>query len=422
MRIAIYHNLHSGGAKRVVAEQSRRLAARHHVHLFSLSSADLAFADEAHTAASGGAVTIQRFSPLPMARSPLGRINPLLGLLNVARLDALARRTAALIDRQGFDVVLVHPCQVTQAPLLLRWLRTPALYYCHELPRRLYEPEVPRPYKVRGRLRRALDRVDPLQPGCEVLLRRLDRLSARRAARIATNSTYTRDNIVAAYGTLADVCYQGVDATRFRPVPYGGREPFVLSVGALTPAKGFDFIIEVVGTLPATERPALVLVSNYQVPEERRFLTELARQRGVTLDCRVGVSEVELQSLYARAGCVAYAPVREPFGLVALEAMAAGAPLIGVAEGGVIETIVPGTSGLLAPREALAFGHRLSEVLGSPESASQLGDRARQHILAYWTWEKHITQLELLLSSIARRPAFAPRLGRGRRTAGTADH
>jgi glycosyltransferase involved in cell wall biosynthesis len=126
----------------------------------------------------------------------------------------------------------------------------------------------------------------------------------------------------------------------------------------------------------------------------------------------VNISEPELRDLYARAGCVAYAPVREPFGLVALEAMAAAAPLVAVNEGGLAETIIPDVTGIVAPRESSAFGQAITCLLNNPAQAEHLGNAARRHVSTIWTWEQHITHLEQLLADTAHqhttRPIYSP--------------
>ena len=232
-------------------------------------------------------------------------------------------------------------------PLVLSWLRTPSLYYCHELPRRLYEGRIYCPYTRSGRMRILADKIDPLPPLNRILLKFIDRHNARRATRIAVNSHFTWNNVRLAYKCEASICPPGVAAGKFQPKEQK-REGFVLSVGALTPMKGFDFLVESLSTLPVDERPRLIIVSNYQEPAELLYLQTLAEQYAVNLTCYCNLSDEELLRLYVRAGCVAYAPVREPFGLVAIEAMAAGAPLVGVNEGGVCETIVDGQTGILA--------------------------------------------------------------------------
>lgn len=411
LRIAVFHNLHSGGAKRVTSEHLRRLGQRHHVTLYSLREADHSFAQTSEDARAEP--VLEGFRPWPWLPSPFGRLNTLVGMANVARLDRLARRLAVAIDGGNFDVVLAHPCQVTQAPLVLRWLRTPSLYYCHELPRSLYEPVVKRPWGERSAVQRAVDRIDPLPAFCRRYYRAVDRLAAQSATSIAVNSHFTGSNVHSAYGRYAEVCSPGVDGESFQPL-VGERRRSVLSVGALTPAKGFDFLVEAVATIPPTSRPPVVIISNYQDQREAAYLTTLASVRAVALQLLVGVTDVELQQWYAQAGCVAYTPVGEPFGLVPLEAMAMSAPLVSVSEGGPAETVIDGVTGLLAPREPEVFGKAVSRILDDAAYATRLGAAARSYVRTTWTWERHVQRLEEILittaSRLKGRPATAPGL------------
>lgn len=395
MRIAIYHNLHSGGAKRVLDTQLAYLAPCHQVTVYSLKGA----AVPKVTSVDYRLHTLP-YRPLPMARRPFGRLNPLVRMIDLLRLEHVSRSIAAEIDREKFDVVLVHPCQITQAPLIMQWLRTPAVYVCQELPRQYYEPMPSRPYYERGGLARAMDTLDPFPKGHLAAMRIVDRQSALQASVVAANSRYSQQNIEAAYGRQVHICYPGVDSRAFAPAGCR-RERVVLSVGALTPLKGFDFIVEALATLPVDERPRLLVISNYQEGQEREYLEALAATKQVQLELRASVSDAELQAAYSVAGCVAYAPLREPFGLVALEAMAAGAPLVAVAEGGVAETVIDGETGLVAAREPVAFGRALQQMLASQQRAEQLAAAARRHVQSYWTLERHVNDLEHLLALAA---------------------
>ena len=406
LRIAVYHNLHSGGAKRVTAEHLRRLSERHDVTLYSLRDADHAFAASDRDGNSSHAVKLYDYTPKPWLGSPFGRWNTVIGVQNIHKMDVLCRTIANDIDIAKHDVVLAHPCQMTNAPTVLKWLKTPSLYYLHELQRRYYEPRIRRPYDTdsapsgRSGMRRVLNQIDPLIGYNRRGFVSLDVAAARAATRIATNSDYTRLNAEAAYKRDVTVCYQGVDATQFAPTMSARREQVrervVLSVGSLTASKGFDFVVQAMGTLPADAngcRPPLVIISNFQEQAEREYITELAKQHKVPLTCRVNVSDAELREWYARVGCVAYAPVREPFGLVALEAMAAGAPLVAVAEGGVRESVIDGLTGLVAPREPVAFGRAIQSLLDDLARAQTQALRAREHVVTNWTWAKHMEQL-----------------------------
>jgi len=390
LRIAIFHNLHSGGAKRTLYEEARRLAERHHLNLYTLSSADSDFCDVRPYMHE---INIYDFEPGPMFSSPFGRLNRGVRTLDLLRLKRLARRIAADIDASGYDVVFVHPSQYTQSPLVLQFLHTPTVYYCHEPLRRLYEPPVPRPYRKQSLGLRMLDTVDPLLRAYRLALRRADWASLRSATRVLTNSRFTRENVIRNYGVDAVVCSLGIDTDAFRPLglPHDGT---VLSVGALTSNKGFDFIIEGLARISKEQRPSLVIISNYAEPRERAYLEGLAAEQDVAVTFRVGADDEELVEAYNRAALVVYAPVREPLGLVPLEAMACGTPVVGVREGGVAETVQHGETGLLVERRPEALAQALQRLLDNRPLARRLGEQGRQHVCEMWGWSRAVDLLE----------------------------
>lgn len=398
MRIAIFHNLHSGGAKRVVVQEARLLSQRHDITVITMEHADRNFGEDERSERVAGLTFRENY--LPMLHSPLGRLNPMIRLINLQRLENAEKKAAARIDDLKYDVVLIHPCQVTQTPVLLKYIRTPNVYYSQELPRRLYEPVIQRPYHKRSSYRRILDRIDPLPRLYDRRLKSVDRNAVLKSNAILTNSNFTRQNLYKAYGLEAQVCYPGVES-RVREFSRRPREKFVLSVGALTPAKGFDFVIRALGSQPDSTRLPLVIVSNYQESLELAYLKDLAFSENVQVDFQKGISEKALQDLYQRAGCVACAAINEPLGLTPLEAMATGAPVIGVNEGGILETILDGQTGLLAPRDPYLFGQRVLELINNQDLAQKLGNAGLVAIQEKWTWDRHIAELETALSKAA---------------------
>src|SRR5205085_1520133 len=122
---------------------------------------------------------------------------------------------------------------------------------------------------------------------------RVDRRNIRAASAVLTNSAYTRETIGRIYAVEARVNHPAVDATVFAPrgLP---RDGAVVSVGALTPEKGFDFLIASLATLPAPERPPLALVSNFEIAAERAYLGAMAEERGVRVTFRTGISNDDL--------------------------------------------------------------------------------------------------------------------------------
>ena len=397
LRVAVYHNLHSGGAERTLCEEVRRLAERHYLDLYTLSGTDNEFCDvrpyvnEAH---------VYGFAPGPVFHSPFGRLNQGVRLIDLARLRRLALHIAADIDTGGYDVVLAHPCQYTQSPLVLQFLHTPTVYYCHEPLRKLYESPPGRPYGRRSVGLRLLDAVDPLLRAYRLALRRADWASLRSATRVLVNSRFTQENVRCIYGVDAAVCSHGIDTDVFRPLGLP-RDGTVLSVGALTANKGFDFIIEGLAHVPEERRPSLVIISNYAESQERAYLEGLAAARGVGVTFRTGVSDGELVEAYNRAALVAYAPVREPLGLVPLEAMACGTPVVGVREGGVPETVRHGETGLLVERGPAALAQALRSLLDDQALARRFGEQGRRHVCEMWEWSQAVDALEQHLYAVA---------------------
>ena len=397
LKIAVYHNLPSGGAKRTLYEEVKRLSATHQLDLFSLSSADNDFGDVRPFVRNSWIYSVE---PGRLFRSPFGRLNQGVRLIDLARLRRLVQHIAADIDAGGYDVVLVHPCQYTQSPLVLQFLHTPTVYYCQEPLRKLYESPPPRPYVRRSPLKRALDKVDLLDTLYRAALGRADRSSLRNASRVLVNSRFTQENVRRIYGVQSQVCPHGVDTKLFRPLNLP-RDGMVLSVGALTPNKGFDFIIESLGHIAASIRPELVIVSNYQEPQERAYLESLAAEKQVRLTMLTMIKVDELVRLYNTARVTVYAPVMEPFGLVSLESMACGTPVVGVREGGVRESVVNGQTGILVDRVPEAFAQAVRTLLEDRELVRRYGAQARKYVSERWTWERAVERIErhLLLTA-----------------------
>ena len=136
MRLAVFHNQPPGGARRALYEIGRRLAQRHRLDVFTLSSADetsLCSRDFAH-----------RLTTVPYAQRPHTRLgfylNDFRSWLSLRDLDAVSRKVAQEINNWSYDTVLVDVDRYLGAPFVLRYLNVPNVYYCHEPPRRFIEP------------------------------------------------------------------------------------------------------------------------------------------------------------------------------------------------------------------------------------------------------------------------------------------
>ena len=176
----------------------------------------------------------------------------------------------------------------------------------------------------------------PARPALELILRRqrnFDRRAAQDVDQYVANGSITRERIRRFWGRDAVIVHPPVDVERF-----SAREPedYVLFVGELVRHKRPDLAIEAAA---AAGRPIKVVGSG---PEQRRLEAEYGHQAQFL--GRVG--DGELPELYARAAALVVPSVEE-FGIAAVEAQAAGRPVVGMNAGGLQETVVQGRTGVL---------------------------------------------------------------------------
>ena len=272
---------------------------------------------------------------------------------------------------------------------------------CQEPPRTLYEPSLnAEPRQVAWRSR--LNRVDPLISVFRSNARRLDREATQAAGAVIVNSQFVLNVVSRIYAVAPQVSYLGVDTAVFHPDPGIERQDYVLSVGTIQPHKGFDFLIRSLGQVPSASRPALRLIGNSQDRDYRMYLETLAGRERVSLQIELGVPLDVLVRRYSEARLLLYAPHNEPFGLVPLEAMACGTPIVAVAEGGVRESVVSEYTGLLVSGTWRSLQRQCNAYLPSRKLAATFGLNGRKHTLEKWTWDRSVALLESHLSACGK--------------------
>ena len=173
----------------------------------------------------------------------------------------------------------------------------------------------------------------------------------------------------------------GVDLTRFGGPRTSQVCPYVLVIGRLVENKGFGDLIERWGSLPADVRHRLVVVGDG--PDRERL--EALRTASGAAERVEFLGELEDTSdLLRGASAVAVPSHAEAFGLVVLEAMAAGAPVIANGVGGIPEILTDGVNGVLVePGDPSRFLERLAGLLRDPAHARSLALAAQRDVQAY---------------------------------------
>ena len=168
-------------------------------------------------------------------------------------------------------------------------------------------------------------------PAVAAALRRWDRRTSARPDRIVAISHFVADRIRRVWERTADVIYPPVDVSRFAIAP-DGPDDYYLVVSALVPYKRVDLAVAAATRM----RRRLVVVG--AGPEARR----LAAIAGPSVEMLGWRSDADIADLYARCRALLF-PAMEDFGIVPLEAMAAGRPVIAYGVGGATETVTEQT-------------------------------------------------------------------------------
>ncbi len=212
----------------------------------------------------------------------------------------------------------------------------------------------------------------------------------RRADRLVAVSRHTRDEIFKVIpGLNIEVINHGVDATKFNSLVASGESlvprPYILSVGAWKRRKGFEYSIAAFDLLKQ-QRPNLRYVILCNPPAG-------IKERYPQVSFVGGFSESALAALYKNAELFILLPQDdnkdiEGFGLIYLEAAAAGLPVIGAKSTSAEDAVLNGKNGILVdgqnPREAVAA---MEKILSNSELRTQMS-RESVEFAKTMTWEK----------------------------------
>jgi D-inositol-3-phosphate glycosyltransferase len=188
----------------------------------------------------------------------------------------------------------------------------------------------------------------------------------------------------------------GVDTELFRPdgpVDPGRVVPRVVVVTRLVERKGVADVIAALPSLPGVE---LVVAGGGEAdlidddPEGRR-LAALAEELGVfqRIELRGRIEREHVARLLRSADVVVCSPWYEPFGIVPLEAMACGRPVVASAVGGLIDTVVHGVTGLhVPPRRPDKLAQAIGRLLADPVLCERLGAAGAERARSRYKWAR----------------------------------
>jgi starch synthase len=245
-----------------------------------------------------------------------------------------------------------------------------------------------------------------------------ERTAIEAADAVIAVSAGMRDDILAVYpATDPDrvrVIHNGIDAAEYAPDSrtdvlerFGidpGR-PYVMWIGRVTKQKGIEHLIDAVAALD----PAAAVVCCAGAADTAELAATINEKVSRLQATRDGVHWIEAMlpraevvQLLSHATAFVCPSVYEPFGLINLEAMACGVPVVATAVGGIPEIVVDGETGILVPFEAGddaygspadpaalagALADAINRLLAEPARAAAMGRAGRARVLERFTWQ-----------------------------------
>jgi len=245
----------------------------------------------------------------------------------------------------------------------------------------------------------------------------MERVAYENADGVIAVSESMREDVQKLYNVAPQkvrVIHNGIDINEYRPQVsfeilnrYGisQTKPFILFVGRITRQKGIFHLVNAIPHIRSDVQVVLCAGAPDTRELESAMSTRVEQVRSLSGKDIIWIPQVvpkpDIFSLYSAAALFVCPSIYEPFGIINLEAMACGTPVVGSAVGGIPEIVVPEETGLLVPFAPAAaspepadpqkFSHDLAEavdrLMSSPENLKSMGKKARQRVEEHFSWK-----------------------------------
>lgn len=358
MKIAIYHELPiTTGSRKSLNEIAKYLSKKNQI--------DLYYIDSKHTERNKkyyNKIYFFKFIPVKW-NGKNWKTRLYRDTLELLKLYFLNKKIAAIIEKKRYDILFIHASYLTESPFLLRFKNNTKVYYAHSPNYTLvFEKVVGIPKN--NRLKYIYEKTN------RFIRKFIDKGNVSNADFILANSNYTKKRIKEFYRKKSDVAYLGVDTNIYKPRKVK-KNIDVLLVGSFEPADGYPLLQRAIGLIGKEINVRVLAAENEWISDEKK-----------------------MANLYNQSKIVVCLSYGEPFGLVAIEAMASGVPVIAVDEAGYKETVVPNITGLLIPRKPKVLAASISSLLKDNKRRENYGKAGRLITLKQWSWEERAKKME----------------------------
>jgi glycosyltransferase involved in cell wall biosynthesis len=221
------------------------------------------------------------------------------------------------------------------------------------------------------------------------------------------------------FGDRARVIHNGTDLRRF-PLKRPGEAPFkaelglsqesflICAVGQICARKGLRELIDAFSGVHAdAPHIHLAIVGRAVFEHEERYRTELLEQvkrAGLTERVHFAGERRDVAAILQSADLLVLNSRQEPFGLVLVEAMSCGTPVLAARVGGIPEIVTDSVTGWLVEADAAALGAKLVELSRQPEELARVARVARDTVCAQFSLEEFRRKLDEAYADLSPRP------------------
>ncbi len=360
MKIAVFHELPYGGARRAMNQYANNLKARNDVDLYIVDEKTDRIEESFYSR-----VFFYRF----VTRSWQGKnwkVRLYKDTIELIKLYYFHIKIAHEIDKKKYDIVFVSASKYIEAPFIMRSLKTPFVFYIHDPNYRLvYDPLL--------KVSKDLDSFRYYYENLNRFVRKmLDKKNISCCRLFLSPSKYIAKKFEKTYDRKNKVVYYGVDTAFFTPSDTK-QDIDVFYTGSYHPIDGYDLLKEALHLMKIKPKVKILAFEEEWVSDDK-----------------------ELRELYRRSKIVVCPARKEGLGAVALEAMSCGIPVIAVNEAGHKETVTNNVTGYLIPRNPAVLAEKLTFLLTHLNEAKRLGINGRELMIKEWSWKKRSLELENL--------------------------
>lgn len=361
MKIAFFHELHKGGARRGTNEFAKQLKTKgHQVDLYTIdpvNKEEIVFYSNIYSF---------RFA----SKKWIGnnwKIRLYKDTVELIKLWKLNKKIAIAINIKKYDFAYITASQFIETPFILNYLKIPNAYYLNDPYYRLiYEPRLFKPVRE-DILRKYYEKSNRL------IRKYIDKYNVSKINLVLASSIFSGKSFEKAYRRKGfDVAYYGVNDRFFTPIK-AKKDIDILFIGSYDYLDGYPLFQEILKSIGQKLKVRTVLVENEWLNDN------------------------QLRDIYRRTKILIATSYNEPLGLVPLEAMACGAIVLSVDEAGYRESVIDSMNGYLIKRDSTLFAEKIRYLLKHHQTRKKMSEFAKNNIKTNWTWRKRGEQLEQIL-------------------------